>query len=105
MRRFLLILTLVLAAAGSPRVVAPSDAQGVSAGHPAATQHAHAPTQNLGKPESAKDAPATLPFRVQPDDVLTRRGFEKFYNMDYDGAIELFREERKARPGDPFVVN
>ncbi|HLW44414.1 MAG TPA: hypothetical protein VKS00_07985 [Candidatus Acidoferrales bacterium] len=104
MRRFLLILALALAAAGSPRVAVPSDAHGVS-GHPAAIRQAHAPTQNLGKPESAKDAPATLPFRVQPDDVLTRHGFEKFYNMDYDGAIELFREERKARPGDPFVVN
>jgi tetratricopeptide (TPR) repeat protein len=46
-----------------------------------------------------------LPFRAQPDDALTRRGFEKFYNMDYDGAIALFREERKARPDDPFVVN
>jgi len=25
--------------------------------------------------------------------------------MDYDGAIALFREERRARPDDPFVVN
>ncbi|HVA17405.1 MAG TPA: tetratricopeptide repeat protein [Candidatus Dormibacteraeota bacterium] len=46
-----------------------------------------------------------MPFRVQPDDALTREAFEKYYNMDYSGAIVLFREEEKARPDDPFVVN
>jgi len=54
---------------------------------------------------SAGTASVTLPFRVQPNDTLTREAFEKYYNMDYSGAIALFREERKARPGDPFVVN
>ena len=108
MRRFLLLLALVLAVAGSPRAVLPVAATHgyiVSAGYPAATQHAHAPSRNSRQSETPKAGPATLPFRVQPDDALTQRGFEKFYNMDYDGAIELFREERKARPGDPFVVN
>lgn len=42
---------------------------------------------------------------MQPDDALTREAFEKYYNMDYNGAIVLFREERKVRPNDPFVVN
>ena len=54
---------------------------------------------------STGTASLTLPFRVQPDDSLTREGFEKYYNLEYSGAIALFREERKARPGDPFVVN
>lgn len=55
--------------------------------------------------DSSATTPAALPFRVQPDDELTREGFEKYYNMDYGGAITLFREERKVHPGDPFVVN
>jgi tetratricopeptide (TPR) repeat protein len=46
-----------------------------------------------------------LPFRVQPNDDATRQGFEDFYNMDYDGAIALFQQERQRHPDDPFVVN
>lgn len=63
------------------------------------------PSGSRGYRQDARATPATLPFRVQPNDELTREGFEKFYNMDYDGAIALFREERKAHPGNPFVVN
>ena len=48
---------------------------------------------------------ARLPFRVQPNDDATREGFEDFYNMDYDAAIALFRQERQRHPDDPFVVN
>lgn len=105
MRRFLLILALVPVAAGNPGAAVPLDTHVVSADHRATTQYAHALARNSRLSEAPKAAPATLPFRVQPDDALTRRGFEKFYNMDYDGAIELFREERNARPDDPFVVN
>lgn len=56
--------------------------------------------------QSPGDAPsASLPFRVQPNDETTRQGFEAFYNMDYDGAIALFEQERERHPGDAFVVN
>ena len=55
--------------------------------------------------DSAHAYSAPLPFRVQPDDRITRRGFENFYNMDYDAAIRLFQQERTRYPDDPFVVN
>jgi tetratricopeptide (TPR) repeat protein len=56
--------------------------------------------------ESAQNADRDkLPFRVQPNDDTTRRGFEDFYNMDYDAAIALFQQERQRHPDDPFVVN
>jgi tetratricopeptide (TPR) repeat protein len=56
--------------------------------------------------ESSQDTSApALPFRVQPNDDTTRQGFEDFYNMDYDSAIALFRQERERHPDDPFVVN
>ena len=109
MRRFLFILIApALTMASSPRpAVRSQSASGyiVSAGHRATAHRAHAWPRNSWRSETPKAVPATLPFRVQPDDALTRQGFEKFYNMDYDGAIELFREERAARPDDPFVVN
>jgi tetratricopeptide (TPR) repeat protein len=60
----------------------------------------------LAVPDPSQDASgASLPFHVQPDDDTTRRGFEDFYNMDYDGAIALFQQESKRLPDDPFVVN
>jgi tetratricopeptide (TPR) repeat protein len=67
------------------------------------------PSRSHGRhaaPDPSQDASrASLPFRVQPDDDTTRQGFEDFYNMDYDGAIALFKQESKRLPGDPFVVN
>lgn len=54
---------------------------------------------------SQEESGAKLPFRVQPNDDATRQGFEDFYNMDYDAAIALFRQERQRYPDDPFVVN
>ncbi|MFZ0335544.1 MAG: hypothetical protein WAN10_14630 [Candidatus Acidiferrales bacterium] len=63
-------------------------------------RESHASQQSLG-PEQ----PAKLPFRVQPNDDTTRQGFEDFYNMDYDGAIVLFKQELTRFPNDPFVVN
>ncbi len=107
MRCFLLILAAPVLAIGSgPRAAVPSwGAGGYIVSSRAASQHAHVPARNSKRSDTPKAVPVTLPFRAQPDDALTRRGFEKFYNMDYDGAIALFREERKARPDDPFVVN
>lgn len=55
--------------------------------------------------EPSRSYSASLPFRVQPNDAITRRGFEAFYNMDYDAAIRLFEQERSRYPDDPFVIN
>lgn len=60
---------------------------------------------STGNRSSQDAAPGKLPFRVEPNDDTTRRGFEAFYNMDYDGAIALFQQESKRFPHDPFVVN
>lgn len=46
---------------------------------------------------------AKLHFR--PDDLDTRAGFEHFYNLEYDQAIQCFEAAVKSHPGDAFAVN
>jgi tetratricopeptide (TPR) repeat protein len=43
--------------------------------------------------------------RVRPDDGTTREGLERFYNSDYDPAIQGLEKALKAHPDDPFAVN
>ena len=43
-----------------------------------------------------------------PDDpsaAFTKSGFDRYYMMDYDGAIRDFERAVQARPNDPFAVN
>ncbi len=40
-----------------------------------------------------------------PNDANTRRGFEHFYNLEYDQAIQEFEAAVKVHPDDPFTVN
>jgi len=40
-----------------------------------------------------------------PNDANTRRGFEHFYNLEYDQAIQQFELAVKAHPDDPFAAN
>lgn len=40
-----------------------------------------------------------------PNDPNTRRGFEHFYNLEYEEAIREFEIAVKAHPEDPFAVN
>ena len=42
---------------------------------------------------------------VRPDDGATREGLERFYNSDYDPAIQDLEKALKAHPDDPFAVN
>ena len=44
---------------------------------------------------------------ASPDDpvALTKSGFDRYYMMDYDGAIRDFERAAAARPDDPFAVN
>lgn len=54
----------------------------------------------------AMKSPASgIALRVRPDDAPTREGFDRFYNSDYDPAIEDFEKSMKAHPDDPFAVN
>lgn len=81
---------------------APTSRTGFKSNHAAANASERA---QAAAPPGQNGASARLPFRVQPDDALTRDGIEAFYNMDYDRAIALFRQERQIYPNDPFVVN
>jgi tetratricopeptide (TPR) repeat protein len=39
------------------------------------------------------------------NDANTRKGFDNFYNLDYDKAIREFEAALQAHPDDPFAVN
>ena len=50
------------------------------------------------------DNSAWAPMR-STNDPTTRKGFEDFYNLDYDKSIKEFETVMQAHPDDPFVVN
>jgi len=52
----------------------------------------------------AQTAGAVPPTRVD-NDAATRKGFEEFYNLEYDKAIREFEAAQQAHPNDPFAVN
>jgi tetratricopeptide (TPR) repeat protein len=39
------------------------------------------------------------------NDPTTRKGFEEFYNLEYDKSIKDFETVMQAHPDDPFAVN
>ena len=47
---------------------------------------------------------APVPTRAE-NDAATRRGFDHFYNLEYDKAIREFETAQQAHPDDPFAVN
>jgi tetratricopeptide (TPR) repeat protein len=54
-------------------------------------------------PLFAAPNPAT-PTRYESD-ATTRKGFDDFYNMEYDKALKELEAAQKAHPDDPFAVN
>ena len=44
------------------------------------------------------------PTRVD-NDIYTRRGYEYFYNLEYDKAVHEFELAQGAHPEDPFALN
>jgi len=46
-------------------------------------------------------APPTRP----DNDAATRKGFDYFYNLEYDKSIREFENALQAHPDDPFAVN
>jgi len=58
---------------------------------------------------SSKTSSQTVPNVATPaklsTDPVTRNGFERFYNMDYDRAIREFEIAVQQHPDDPFAVN
>src|ERR1039457_7314887 len=53
---------------------------------------------------SGSEASTWVPSRPA-NDVNTRKGFDNFYNLDYDKAIRDFEAALQAHPDDPFAVN
>ncbi len=52
----------------------------------------------------SQTAPAPVPTRAD-NDPATRKGFDCFYNLEYDKSIHEFEIALQAHPGDPFAVN
>ena len=52
---------------------------------------------------AAADIPP-VPTRAD-NDAATRKGFDYFYNLEYDKAIREFEAAQQAHPNDPFAVN
>jgi hypothetical protein len=50
------------------------------------------------------DTGTWVPTRAT-NDATTRKGFDNFYNMDYDKSIREFEAAVQAHPEDPFAVN
>jgi len=47
-----------------------------------------------------------LPVPTRADnDAATRKGFDHFYNLEYDKAVREFEAAQQAHPDDPFAVN
>ncbi len=49
-------------------------------------------------------APAPVPTRSD-NDAATRKGFDYFYNLEYDKSLREFEASQQAHPDDPFAVN
>jgi len=47
---------------------------------------------------------AATPTRYE-NDTTTRKGFDYFYNMEYDKALKELDAAQRAHPDDPFAVN
>ena len=58
----------------------------------------------LGSFAGAQTDPPVPPTRVD-NDVNTRKGFDDFYNLEYDKAIHEFEIAQQAHPNDPYAVN
>ncbi len=56
---------------------------------------------NLGVAR-AQSAPHTDPLNLDP---TVRQGFERFYNIDYEGALRVFQGVAQAHPQEPMAWN
>ena len=52
----------------------------------------------------SQSAPVPVPMRSD-NDPATRKGFDYFYNLEYDKAVREFEATQQAHPDDPFAVN
>ncbi len=57
-----------------------------------------------GSSGPSQAASTLVPTRAD-NDAATRKGFEDFYNLDYDKSLREFEASMQAHPDDPFAVN
>lgn len=50
-------------------------------------------------------AQATRNMVFRPSDPLNAGAFDRFYNLDFDGAIRDFQQVVERHPSDPFAIN
>ena len=55
-------------------------------------------------PAMADAGHGAVPTRVD-NDANTRKGFDHFYNLEYDKAVHEFELAQQAHPEDPFAAN
>lgn len=55
-------------------------------------------------PENSMSQAAWVPTRPATD-ANTRKGYDYFYNLEYDKAIRSFEAAQQAHPDDPFATN
>src|SRR5208337_826499 len=59
-----------------------------------------------GMPSDVTAAADSVAVPTRADnDAATRKGFDHFYNIEYDKAIREFEAAQQAHPDDPFAVN
>jgi tetratricopeptide (TPR) repeat protein len=56
-------------------------------------------------PLAPRPAQAGVTLNVKPNDPATIQGFEHFYNLEYDAAVQDFEQALQAHPKNPFAVN
>lgn len=56
-------------------------------------------------PVAAQSTPESAPLHGAPHDALTDEGFDHFYNMEYQRAIQDFEKLVQKRPNDAFALN
>ncbi len=58
----------------------------------------------LREARATSAGPGYVPTRAD-NDAATRKGFDHFYNLEYDKAIHEFETAQQSHPDDPFAVN
>ncbi len=60
---------------------------------------------SVGLLNVAADSTGSVPPTRVDNDATTRKGYEYFYNLEYDKALHEFELAQAAHPDDPFAVN
>ena len=60
----------------------------------------------IAAPSNGVSQAAAAPVPTRSDnDAATRKGFDYFYNLEYDKALREFEATQQVHPDDPFAVN